>query len=61
MGPSGAARDLRVRRGQPVSEGQVIATLGESGKTSGLHLHFDVRQDGARVDPLDFLGPPPAG
>ncbi len=53
-------RDLRVRTGQPVREGQVIATVGESGKTSGPHLHFEVRQDGAPVDPLDFLGPPPA-
>jgi len=53
-------RDLRVRTGQQVREGQVIATVGESGKTSGPHLHFEVRQDGAPVDPLDFLGPPPS-
>jgi len=53
-------RDLRVRTGQQVREGQVIATVGESGKTSGPHLHFEVRQDGAPVDPLEFLGPPPA-
>ena len=53
-------RDLRVKTGQTVREGQVIATVGESGKTSGPHLHFEVRQDGAPVDPLDFLGPPPS-
>lgn len=53
-------RNLRVRTGQTVREGQVIATVGESGKTSGPHLHFEVRQDGAPVDPLDFLGPPPS-
>jgi len=53
-------RDLRVRTGQQVREGQAIATVGESGKTSGPHLHFEVRQDGAPVDPLDFLGPPPS-
>ena len=53
-------RDLRVKTGQTVREGQVIATVGESGKTSGPHLHFEVRQDGAPVDPLGFLGPPPS-
>ncbi len=53
-------RDLRVKTGQTVRDGQVIATVGESGKTSGPHLHFEVRQDGAPVDPLEFLGPPPS-
>ena len=53
-------RDLRVRTGQKVRRGQVIATVGESGKTSGPQLHFEVRQDGRPVDPLDFLGPLPS-
>ncbi|MBU8897854.1 M23 family metallopeptidase [Corallococcus sp. M34] len=52
-------RDLRVRTGQKVRRGQVIATVGESGKTSGPHLHFEVRVDGKPVEPLDYLGPMP--
>lgn len=52
-------RDLRVKSGQKVREGQVIATVGDSGATSGPHLHFEVRQDGNPVDPLDHLGPVP--
>jgi murein DD-endopeptidase MepM/ murein hydrolase activator NlpD len=53
-------RDLRVKTGQKVREGQVIATVGDSGATSGPHLHFEVRIDGKPVDPLEHLGPVPA-
>lgn len=49
-------RDLRVKTGQQVRQGQVIATVGESGRTTGPHLHFEVRKEGIPVDPLDYLG-----
>ena len=52
-------RDVRVREGQEVREGQVVATVGETGKTSGPHLHFEVRKGGLPVDPLLYLGPVP--
>ena len=52
-------KDLRVRTGQVVRSGQVIATVGESGRTSGPHLHFEIRKDGVPVDPLRHLGPVP--
>lgn len=53
-------RDVRVKTGQKVRDGQVVATVGDSGKTTGPHLHFEVRRDGKPLDPLDFLGPVPA-
>ncbi len=52
-------RDLRVKSGQRVRRGQVVATVGESGRTSGPHLHFEVRKNGRPIDPLTFLGPVP--
>jgi murein DD-endopeptidase MepM/ murein hydrolase activator NlpD len=53
-------RDLRVKTGQTVRRSQVVATVGESGRTSGPHLHFEVRVEGKPVDPMDYLGPLPA-
>jgi len=57
-----------VREGQRVRCGDVIATVGESGRTSGANLHFEVRHDNVAQDPLEYLpaleqvsAPKPAG
>jgi murein DD-endopeptidase MepM/ murein hydrolase activator NlpD len=47
------AETLNVKKGQRVMRGDNIATVGSTGKSTGPHLHFEVRSpDGKPVDPL---------
>ncbi len=46
---------LEVREGQEIDRGAVIATVGSTGKSTGPHLHFEVRQNGESVNPADFV------
>ncbi|GIU95233.1 MAG: hypothetical protein KatS3mg012_1690 [Gaiellaceae bacterium] len=49
------ASALIARQGQRVAQGEVIALVGSTGNSSGPHLHFEVRINGAAVDPLLYL------
>jgi murein DD-endopeptidase MepM/ murein hydrolase activator NlpD len=44
-----------VTLGESVIAGQVIARIGSTGASTGCHLHFEVRINGARVDPQPFM------
>lgn len=46
-----------VKSGAPVKQGQVIATVGSTGRSTGPHLHFEISKNSRTMDPLATLAP----
>ena len=46
---------IRVKKGQSVSRGQKIGDMGNSGRSTGTHLHYEVRVGGKAVNPMIFI------
>lgn len=51
----GHCNSLNVTVGQQVSQGQVIAFVGNTGRSYGDHLHFEVRVNGVAQDPQNYV------
>ncbi len=46
---------IRVTVGQRISRGDRIGDMGNSGRSTGTHLHYEVRVDGRAVNPMTFI------
>ncbi len=51
----GHMNSIYVREGDTVEEGTVLGEVGSTGRSTGPHLHYEVRVDGSPVDPARYL------
>ena len=47
---------VAVKEGQRIMQGQIIGYVGNTGRSTANHLHFEVRVNNTKVDPMNYLG-----
>jgi len=51
----GHNKEIKVKPGDVVRKGQVIASMGSTGRSTGPHVHFEVYKHGRAVDPATYI------
>ncbi len=49
------AKSVKVRLGQMITKGQQVAVLGNTGRSTGPHVHFEVLKNGVHLNPVVFM------
>jgi hypothetical protein len=44
-----------VKKGQRVQRGEIIGYMGDSGRSTGYHLHYEIEKDGKRINPMGYM------
>lgn len=47
--------DIQVKVGQKLKRGEILGSLGNTGRSTGPHLHYEIRKDGHAVNPMYFF------
>jgi len=51
----GHCEKILVQNGEQVRRGDPIATVGNTGRSTGVHLHYEVRRNGKTVNPMEYM------
>ncbi len=51
----GHLQKVTVKRGQKVKRWDIIGLVGDTGRATGPHLHYEVRENGKRIDPMAYI------
>jgi murein DD-endopeptidase MepM/ murein hydrolase activator NlpD len=49
-------QSIKVKMGDEVLRGQIVGTLGNTGRSTGPHLHYEVFYNNVKINPINFLG-----
>ena len=46
---------IKVKKGQQIERGEIIGLVGDTGISTGPHLHYEVKVNGRSTDPLKYI------